>query len=147
VIRPLTVTAIFLLLVIGCATHSGGGALQEPVASDHFETKFAGFLFDRGSRKARYLVEFLVRKPFSRSVDLRIEFENPQDFDRPIIVERVLDPKESSFELESPALPAIQNGGTYRVLLLALDPSSEAELARHSQLVWFNLPPDFFNAP
>jgi hypothetical protein len=144
--RLLTVTALIALTVTGCARHPESGAPQDPVVSEHFETVFAGFLFDRKSRRARYLVDFRVRKPFSQSVNLRFEFENPQDSNHPIIVGRLLDTTESSFELESPSLPAIQNGGTYRVLLVALDPMSQAELARHSQLVWFNLPPDFRNS-
>jgi len=145
--RSIASTAILLLNVIGCVSHSAGSALQEPVVSEHFETSFAGFLFDRPSRKVRYLVKFRVRKPFSRPVDLRVEFENPLDSEQPLIVERALDPAESQFELESSPLPAIRNGGTYRVQLFAMDPSTGAELAHHSQRIWFNLPPEFFNAP
>ena len=137
--------ASFLGLISSVSCITGGP--PDIVVSKHFETEGAGFLFDPASRRARYIVKYKVLHPFEIPVLIRVEFENPLDQSSPLIVEQTLEPTQVSLQLESPPLPTIQNGSTYEIVLVAIDPNTRAEVARHTQPVRFYLSGVFVDSP
>jgi hypothetical protein len=136
--RSLLLVAI---LAVGCAGAVRTPYLPDPQSSEHFRTTRAGFRLGLPSKVARYYIDFAVTEPFDEPVSARITFENPLDPKQPFVVERVLNPAETEFSVESPPLPAIQDRRVYGVLMTIHSTGSRDELARHAQSIRCVLPP------
>ncbi len=138
--RPRLASLILALALTSCA-YDGRTALPEPVAKDGVTTTFAGFSVDRRSRQTKYAVEYEFDVPVPAGTILRSEFENPLDPKAPLVVTAEIAEAVSSYSVESPPLPAVQNGGVYEVVLVGLSSETREVLFRHVQEVTFVLPP------
>jgi hypothetical protein len=130
-----------LALALGVSCAGPAKTPLDPELSKHFRTTSGLFEINRNTKQARYFMSYAVVEPFLKPVLLRVEFENPIESTAPFVVERTLNPTEDDFEVESPILAGFQSGGSYRAVLVALDISSGLELARHTQLLRFLMPP------
>jgi hypothetical protein len=114
----------------------------DPVSEAGVTTVSGMFEFDRGTRQARYRMDYSFNPPIPAGTVLRSEFENPLPGEPPLVVQTTAEESLDSYEVRSPPLPAIQNGGTYEVILIGLDGNANAELFRHVQPMRFRLPPE-----
>lgn len=135
-------TAIAALLAAITFPLAGFAAgLPAPTVSKHFETKGAGFLLDTRARAVRYFLHVEVRNGFGKTVRVRVLFDNPANATRPLLVEQRLGQRQSSITVESGSVRGLRNNRVYDVTVVAIDPSSGAELTRHVQPIYFQASP------
>jgi len=129
-----------LVLFAACASPA-----PEPAVSRHIQTVSGGFDLDAESGEARCGMIYRVREPFSKPLDLRVEFESPVAGDPPLVVERALDPSDKEITVRSPVYPSLENDRVYRVVLRGYSQTRPPQLwFEHRDTVQLALPSETF---
>ena len=125
-----------LALLAACASPA-----PQPAVSRHIQTTSAAFDLDAENGEARCGMTYRVREPFSKPLDLRVEFESPVAGDPPLVVERTLDPSDKEITVRSPVYPSLENDRLYRVVLRGYSQTQPPQLwFEHRDQVQLALP-------
>ena len=106
------VLAALALVAAACASD-----LPTPTVSKHIQTLTGTFDVDPATGEARCAMTYKVREPFSKPLDLRVEFESPVEGGAPFVIERPLEPGDTEVTVRSPDYPSLRNDHDYRVVL------------------------------
>lgn len=140
--RGPAVLVLVVLVLVGAACVS---PIPTPAVSKHIQTVSAGFALDLEDGRAHCAMEYKVRAPFSRPLDLRIEFESPDPGGAPLVAEHVLEPSEQQFAVDSPDYPSLRNGYDYSVVLRGYSRATPPQLwFEHRDLVRLSVPSELF---
>jgi len=132
--------AALALVVAACASEP-----PAPAVSKHIQTVAGSFDLDTENGQARCGITYRVREPFSKPLDLRVEFENPVPGDPPLVTERPLDPSDKELTVRSPVYPSLRNDHDYSVVLRGYSQTTPPQLwFEHRDVVRLALPADEF---
>ena len=127
-------TLLLAGMLVGCAASP-----PPPTSSHSLTASSGGFLVDGSD--AMYTLGCEVTGPYSGNLLARGHFENPTKDGDDLVVEVPLEAGATQFTLQSPALPCVDNGSTYRV---RVDLFQDGILVDSiSQPLLFNLPVEF----
>lgn len=137
--------AIFSVAFVGTMFLSGPHAPAEdlpvPTITEYFKTEGGGFI--SVGNTVKYAIEIKPRKRVNGSKPwfARIEYENPEDVNAPLVQDQEFPPNKETFSIQSDALAAIKNRKTYRVTLKAYeDPGRTILITTHSIDIRFDVP-------
>lgn len=131
--RSFTAVCLVLLLA-GCVTQGP----SRPVRSSYFSTQSAGFIID--GTAVRYAMNYTITRPFSETVYIETEFENPMPGGSPLITEKTLDAGAKALAVQSPPLPGIENNRSYATELRVYSDRERTRLvSEHKQAVFFKV--------
>jgi len=86
-------------------------------------------------------MRYEVIRAVAEQITLKIQYENPVDPSQPLLQDGILVPGQTQLDLESPPLPAIQDGHVYRVSIFGYATGSKTPLFEHVQSIKFLWPP------
>ena len=130
--------------IVGLAVLSLAGSLPaapNATKSEYLRTTGAGISIAGGDEPLFYSLMLRVRVDRDEPIYLEVLYERPGKPDEPMVSREVIEPDDDSVFLESKRFQGIENGETYRVIvILYSDEARENEISRHIQDVEFNVP-------
>jgi hypothetical protein len=136
----LSLIVSFALLFVGCTTLEHMDLLTpRPSKSEYFETTVAGILLKVDAGKIlseKYDIVLTPLKTLPDGALLEVEFENPVDSSKPMLVTQKVDAAASTVRLESPSFHGIKAYKNYQtVVRMYADESKSKLIGVHEQLI------------
>jgi hypothetical protein len=115
--------------------------MPDPTTTEYFKTLGGGFI-SSGST-LNYAIRVQPRKPVNGTSTwfAQIEYENPENLQKPLVQFVEFQPDQASFSLHSETIHSIKNHKTYKVTLKAFqNPERTALITVHEMFVRFDIP-------
>ena len=114
----------------------------KPATTEYVKTEGAGFAIEK-KKDVNYGITYTLLKSIGDSPSIKIEFENPDNTQESIIVEKTINPNEKRLVISSPLLSCIENDRTYQVILSLY--SNGKLVSTHKDNVQFSIPSSLLN--